>query len=129
MTDFCRLPYTFPKASISIKKFNPTYYFIHIKQVKSLKPFLLVFQNSFHSGWKLILDQGSTISEDKHVLVNRYANGWVITSDDRKGKQEYSLVLRLENQKYFVYGLYVTGFSLSMFLLFTLFYILKKKYV
>lgn len=115
-SDFCKKNYKPPKVSIRIEKINPTQYIIHITQSKSNSPFLLAFQNSFHTGWKLKFDSKNSISEDKHVLVNAYANGWIITPDDRKEKNEYTMILTLETQKYFWYGLYITCFSVISFL-------------
>lgn len=129
ISDFCKKTYNPPKVSVLTEKINTTEYILHIKQSESSSPFLLVFQNSFHPEWKLKFDHENSISEDKHVLVNKYANGWIIDSDERKGKNEYSLLLTLETQKYFWYGLYITGFSLIVFLGVVVFMIKKKKNV
>lgn len=116
VSDFCKAEYKPPHTEITVKKNNPVQYVIHIKQSESTSPFLLVFQNSYHKDWKLSLDQNSPLSEEKHVLVNKYANAWIITEDDRKAKTDYILTLNLETQKYFQYGLLVTGLSLFIFL-------------
>ncbi len=116
ISDFCKAEYKPPYAKITVKKINPVQYVIHIKQSESTSPFLLVFQNSYHKNWKLSFDQSSPLSEEKHVLVNKYANAWIITEDDRKAKTDYTLTLNLETQRYFQYGLLVTGLSLFIFL-------------
>lgn len=118
--NFCKAEYNPPHAKITVKKINPVQYIIHIKQSESTSPFLLVFQNSYHKDWKLSLGQNFTISEEKHILVNKYANAWIITEDDHKGKADYILTLNLEAQRYFEYGLWVTGFSLSIFMVFVI---------
>lgn len=116
VSNFCKAEYKPSHAEITVKKINPVRYIIHIKQSKSTSPFLLVFQNSYHKDWKLSLGQNFPISEEKHVLVNKYANAWIITEDDHKGKTDYTLTLNLETQRYFQYGLLVTGLSLFIFL-------------
>lgn len=116
VSDFCKTEYKPPHAEVTIKKNNPAQYLIHIKQSESTLPFLLVFQNSYHKDWKLSFDKNSSLSEEKHVLVNKYANAWIITKDDRKGKTDYVLTLNLVAQRYFQYGLFVTGLSLFIFL-------------
>lgn len=114
--DFCKAEYKHPHVEITVKKINPVQYIIHIKQSESESPFLLIFQNSYHKDWKLALEQNPPINEEKHVLVNKYANAWIITKDDRKEKTDYILTLNLETQKYFEYGLLLTGISLFVFL-------------
>jgi len=116
ISDFCKAEYKPPHAKITVKKINPVQYVIHIKQSESTFPFLLVFQNSYHKDWKLSFDQNSPLSEEKHVLVNKYANAWIITEDDRKAKTDYTLYLNLTRQRYFWYGLWVTEVSLFIFL-------------
>ena len=123
----CGSTYEPPKAEITMKKINPASYTINVKQSETKSPFLLVFQNTFHQGWKLSLDQNKPLSEDKHIAVNKYANAWVIPSDDRKGKTNYTLYLNLKNQKYAWYGLWITGISLLIFVVLVIKSIISKK--
>lgn len=116
----CSSIYAFSKTDITIRKINPVSYEIHVQQSETKLPFLLVFQNSFHQGWKLSVDHDKALTEDKHILVNKYANAWVISSEERKGKTNYTLYLNLETQKYVWYGLWITGVSLFILLLLTL---------
>lgn len=127
VSNFCKAEYKPPHTEITVRKINPVQYVIRIKQSESTFPFLLVFQNSYHKDWKLSLGKNSSISEDKHVLVNKYANAWIITEDDRKGKTDYILTLNLETQKYFKYGLLITGLSLFIFLGFVIKTIVRRK--
>lgn len=116
ISDFCNAKYELPNIGLSTTKVNPTRYTIRVKQSDSSTTFLLVFQNSYHKGWKLSIDQNPFLGEEKHVLVNKYANAWIITEADHKGKTEYTVSLNLETQKYFLYGLWITGFSLVVFM-------------
>lgn len=116
ISDFCTVKYEPPKLSMSATKVNPTRYAIRIKQSESSAPFLLVFQNGFHKDWKLSIDGGVPLGENQHVLVNMYANAWILTKADRNGKTEYSMSLNLETQKYFSYGLWVTGLTYAFFM-------------
>ena len=116
VSDFCKVEYRPPHTEITVKKINPVHYSINIKQSESKSPFLLIFQNSYHEDWKLSVDGDVSLGEERHLLVNKYANAWIITEDDRKGKVNYTLTLNLETQRYFQYGLWVTGLSLFIFL-------------
>ncbi|MFZ5366158.1 MAG: hypothetical protein ACOZBZ_02595 [Patescibacteria group bacterium] len=53
------------------------------------------------------------IAEDRHYLVNGYANSWYITPEDSGGKEDYELVVEFQPQKLFYVGL---GFSLATLL-------------
>lgn len=120
VSDFCQARYQQPNVSLLMTKVNPTRYTIRVKQSESMASFLLVFQNSFHKSWKLSIDGQTPLSEDRHVLVNKYANAWIITQADRKGKTQYTVSINLDSQKYFTYGLWISGFSLVVFMGFIL---------
>lgn len=120
ISDFCNAKYDPPNVYLLMIKVNPTQYEIRVKQSESPAPFFLVFQNSFHKSWKLTIDGATPVGEDKHVLVNKYANAWIITRADRKEKTEYTISIKLDSQKYFMYGLWISGFSLIVFLVFIL---------
>lgn len=129
ISDFCNAKYDPPDVDLSMTRVNPTQYEIRVKQSESSSPFLVVFQNSFHKSWKLSVDDAAPLSEDRHVLANKYANSWIITRSDRKGKTEYTMLINLDVQKYFMYGLWISGFSVVVFLCFvvrTILYDRKK---
>lgn len=127
MAYICRPMYEPPKVKFTMKKINPTAYEIHVQQSETKSPFLLVFQNTFHQGWKLSLDQNKPFNEDKHISVNKYANAWVISADDRKGKNDYTLYLNLETQKFVWYGFWITGSFLIIFVVLIVKSITSKK--
>lgn len=127
ISEFCNAKYDPPNIVLSTIKVNPTQYTIRVSQSGNTDPFLLVFQNSFHKGWKLSIDENTPLGEDHHVLVNKYANAWIISEGDRKGKTEYTVSLNLETQKYFIYGLWITGISLVVFMGFIVKTIIHKR--
>ena len=59
---------------------NPSFYKVKIKNLNNTEPFLLTLSQSFEKGW--IASQG------KHVLVNNWANGWLIDSPSEEKSQE-----------------------------------------
>jgi len=60
---------------------NPSFYKVNIKSFdNSDGPILLTLYQSFEKGW--IASQG------KHVLVNNWANGWIIDNNSKKESQE-----------------------------------------
>jgi hypothetical protein len=86
---------------------NPTLYSITITQQHKNKSMLLVLQHTFHSGWKVLYNKRS-IAEDKHILVNGYANGWFLEGNDIPQKNKFTVYIQLDPQKYFYYGWFVT---------------------
>lgn len=127
VSSFCKRTYNPIKIKIEVKKINPTEYKIYIPQLENKSPFLLVFQNTYNKNWKLSLDGKNPLDEEKHIVVNKYANAWIITSLETKEKKNLTLSLYLETQKYFYYGSVITAFSFLVFLAFVIYTVFRKK--
>lgn len=93
------------KPIIRSQKVNPTQYYVH---VETDKPFLLIFSETFHSGWKIYegkinwietLWKKPLISEKYHLMVNGYANGWYINKTG-----SYVLTVYFEPQTIYYIG-------------------------
>jgi len=54
-----------------------------------------------------------SLSEDKHLLVNGYANSWYITPEDVNGREDYELIIEFWPQRLFYIEL---GISLATLL-------------
>jgi len=48
------------------------------------------------------------IAEDRHYLVNGYANSWYITPEDAGGKENYELIVEFWPQRLFYVGLFIS---------------------
>lgn len=107
----CNGEYKTPSANINFRIINPTLYEVTVEQNEPADTLLLVMQHTFHKGWKLIID-GKNISESRHISVNGYANGWLLTSRDIPQKESYTVFIKLDPQKYFWYGLSITSVTL-----------------
>ena len=63
---------------------NPSFYKVKIKsadwQANNTEPILLTLSQSFEKGW--------LASRGKHVLVNNWANGWIIDNPNKEESQE-----------------------------------------
>ncbi len=75
------------------QRIDPTHYTVQIHKEDN-QPQLLVFSELFSSGWQATYEDGSLIPGDKHLLVNSYANAWII---DRPG--DHQVTLRFGPQK------------------------------
>ena len=55
---------------------------------------MLIFSELYDNGWGIYYANGQKIDENRHYLVNTYANGWLV---DKKGN--YELIVKYEPQK------------------------------
>lgn len=107
---------------VSAIKISPVKYQLTVKQAK--EPYTLVFSESFHPGWKLYPEGSkSPISEEKHRLVNGYANAWEVKKEDTGGKENYDLIVEFAPQRLFYQGLVL---SIISFLFSTGFFLWRK---
>lgn len=52
------------------------------------------------------------ISEERHLLVNGYANSWYITPEDAGGRETYEVIVEFQPQRLFYIGLFISGLTL-----------------
>lgn len=65
---------------------------------------LIVLQHSYHNGWKVKIGNDQI---EKHMIINGYANGWVIPAQNNANKKIEGSIY-LEDQKYFWFGWIIT---------------------
>lgn len=98
---------------ISYEMINPTRYKINIENATS--NYIIVFSQTFHSGWKLYYDK-KPIAVDSHEIANGYANAWLITPDEVQDNADYELILEYSPQKIFnlTWGIIISTFTISI---------------
>lgn len=137
-----RNPQSVPK--ITFVEINSTKYRVNIEGAS--QPYMLVFSESFHPGWKayiqnvkcddgygkvtagyfngeinegthkdVFLDKNTfetwgkePLAEEKHLLVNGYANSWYIKPEDTGGRENYELIIEYWPQRLFYISLSVS---------------------
>jgi len=67
------------------------------------------------------------IAEDRHYLVNGYANSWYITPADVGGQENYELIVEFWPQRLFYIGLGISGMTLISCLAYLIFVGVKEK--
>lgn len=107
----CSGEYKQLSAKINFKMINLAFYEVTVSQNEPQDAMFLVMQNTFHKGWKLVID-GKNVPESQHISVNGYANGWFLTKKDLPDKQNYTMLIKLDQQKYFTLGWIMTSVSL-----------------
>lgn len=115
-----------PKASSN--KINPTKYVVDVKNAKV--PYNLVFSESFSSDWKAYIKTCimscsilqdwflEPIPEERHYLVNGFANGWYIIPSDSKNKVNYSVVIEYWPQRLLYIGGIISLLTLIVLLIY-----------
>lgn len=90
------------------KEKNPTKYSIEIANASD-KPFILVFNQKFDLGWRATAHQSNsdTVILQKHYEANSYANAWIVDQ-----ASVTKIELEYMPQRYFYYGLAVTGITI-----------------
>jgi len=113
-------------TNLKFSMINPTLYKVEVYKKENKDNLLLVMQHTFHNNWKLTIND-VLLSEDKHIRVNGYANGWVLTKTEIPDEKEFTIFIKLDQQKYFFYGWTITiiSFIVSTVLL-VVSYISKK---
>lgn len=110
-------------SNIFFRKINPTKYEVTIQNLST--PSLLVLSDGFSDSWKAFRVKKSLTEERNHLLVNGYANGWLINPDN---SQKINIILELTNQQYFYYGSFITFIALLVMLIWGI-KISKKKVI
>lgn len=94
------------QTMVEYTKTTTALYKIEVKKPNST-PEMLVFSELFNSGWEARFEDGTKVPDDKHFLVNDYANGWLI---DRPGN--YEITLKFTPQKLLDKGKKVSWISI-----------------
>jgi len=102
------------EPKITFEKINPTKYLVH---VRATEPFYLVFSESYHPQWRLYINKEGEqtswiealfqkpISDDKHFLVNGYANAWYVDPEQLGIRdEEFSITLLYWPQSLYYLG-------------------------
>ncbi len=94
--------------SLSYRKRSPVRFEVDIDMRGRKTPFLLILSNDFHSTWDFSLEpawQGVTIN---HILVNGYANGWIIDPEGIQADVVHGTIY-LKSQNYLYIGIVISG--------------------
>lgn len=124
--NLCKERYKAPPVELSFNMMNPTLYKVMVRTNGPIDKMLLVMQHTFHKGWKLVIDN-KIIAEDRHIPVNGYANGWLLTGKDIPKSETYTVFIKLDQQKYFWYGWALTSVSLVIIIGFLISSFVKNK--
>jgi len=106
--------------NISFDKTDHIHYVARASGVSG--PFVLVFSELFDRGWKARID-GKDIPEEKQILVNSYANGWLVNSD----KEDLDIEIRFEPHYAMRRDFRISAASLGSILAFLLLTVVKKR--
>ena len=60
----------------------------------------------------------SHVPENQHVMVNGYANAWLIKPEDTSSADKYEIIVEMTQQRYVYYGLGISAVSLVLFMIY-----------
>lgn len=95
------------KPKIEFEKINPTKYKIHIK---SEKPFVLVFSETYNDRWLAYYEENNQIINN-HFLANGYANAWCVDPEEHGIDDNFNIILYFKPQSYYYIGLILSGLT------------------
>lgn len=99
------------QQAVIINQKSPIFY---EGKIKLTEPNFLIFNETYHSGWKLTLSQSNqSYTPDKHYLANLYGNAWYI---DKTG--EFDFRIEFDPQNYVTLGIYMALFGWATIILF-----------
>lgn len=112
-----------PPEKIEFIKHSPVSY--QVKVTGSIGKFLIVFNNSYHPGWRVFIN-GNLNSEKNHFVANGYANGFIV---EEKGNFDIFLKFTPEEKivKYYKISFFVITFGIVLILFYSLRIFLKSK--
>ena len=110
VSNICNGKYKKSDIDLKFRMINPTLYKVDVIKGKNTDNLLLVMQHAFSSNWKLIIND-KFLSEDKHIPVNGYANGWLLTETEVPDEKKITLYIKLAQQIFFLYGWIITIIS------------------
>lgn len=122
---------TAPYLLVFLQAFNPNWKIyladeFRDKQAKNKKVIESYFQNTIQEkennntflDLRIFENIGKNpIAENRHYLVNAYANAWYILPADIKNKSEYTLIIEMTDQRVVYVGLMISGLALIIYLI------------
>lgn len=106
-------------TNVIYKKLSQTKYEAEIKDQK-ITPYILGFNERYDRNWVITDEKGIEMTNYPHILVDGYANGWLISDNTTKFQ-----IVHLP-QKFFVWGLRASAGAFILVLLWLLKIKLKK---
>lgn len=124
--EICKGDYRVSDSDVSFKMINPALYEVIIIPKKPQDAILLVMQHTFNRDWKLVIDK-KNVSEGSHIIVNGYANGWLLGKGEIPKGEKFTIFIKLDSQKYFWYGWAATAVSLTIVIALLVVSLVKKQ--
>ncbi len=122
---------------IVFNQISPTKYKVQVTGAKN--SYLLNFLDSYNKNWKIYLVdsqkkqsifstwRNKPIADDKHYVVNNFANSWLIEPNDSKGKENYEIMIEFVPQRIFYIGMIISTIAIILYTLIVLTIFLFRK--
>lgn len=99
------------KASVIYTKRSSVLFDVTVDLGERKTPFLLVLSHPYYSPWDLSFDEVPASVVSDHILVNGYANGWIVDPTKTGGKTVLHGRIYLTSQNYFYTGVIISAMT------------------
>ncbi len=113
-------------GSLTYKKISPVIYDIWVQMNERKTPFVIVFSEPYQKSWTIDFQNNKEIIKE-HIMINNYANGWVIDPTKAKSSVIQGRIY-LKFQNYFYIGSLISGVAFIVIAVLFILYLIKKRY-
>jgi len=109
------------KSQNDYRKVIASYFDGEIKEIKQNENW---FDKKFYETWGK-----KALPDDRHLLMNGYANSWYITPADADFNHNYQIIIEYWPQRLFYIGLFISGITLMGCFSYLLYGVIKRRKV
>lgn len=104
--------------TVLFKKNSQWNYTVSLDIKNRTEPFLLILSDDYHPSWSLSFNKATGINGLRHIMVNGYANGWIINPKTLGLSGTIEGTISQDFHKYYDIGLYVSITTLGIIIVF-----------
>lgn len=101
-----------PVPSVTYTKRSSVLFDVVVDIGERKTPFLVTFSHPYYSSWELSFDGVAASAVSDHIVVNGYANGWIIGPAKAGGNTVLRGRIYLTSQNYFYIGVILSAITL-----------------
>lgn len=103
-----------PVPSVTYTKRSSVLFDVVVDIGERKTPFLVTFSHPYYSSWELSFDGVAASAVSDHIVVNGYANGWIVDPAKAGSKTVLHGRIYLKSQNYFYIGVILSAITLAV---------------
>lgn len=108
---------------IQFQRISSGEYKVKVEEAKD--PYILIFSETYSKDWQASIGN-KIITENKHLVINGYANSWLVKPDDSNKQEKYEILLRYQPQRLLFISVIVSIISIMGGLIYLVAFKLSK---